>query len=131
MTRIYLDCQSRGSGFDPQCLQSIYRHAAARCPNMPLVSLCYCSLRACIGIQCKSLWINRSWGSTWSSHVTPGYFPDSICSSSHGLRRSRPDLCILHTHTHTHTHTHPHTHTHTSMIQPKMKYWYRTYPIYY
>lgn len=34
-------------------------------------------------------------GSTWSSQLTPGYLPDWICSSSHGLSLSRPACCML------------------------------------
>lgn len=34
-------------------------------------------------------------GSTWSSQLTPGYLPDWICSSSHGLSLSRPGCCML------------------------------------
>lgn len=34
-------------------------------------------------------------GSTWSSQLTPGYPPDWICSSSHGLSLSRPGCCML------------------------------------
>lgn len=34
-------------------------------------------------------------GLTWSSQLTPGYLPDWICSSSHGLSLSRPGCCML------------------------------------
>lgn len=37
----------------------------------------------------------RRRGSTWSSQLTPGYLPDWICSSSHGLSLSRPACCML------------------------------------
>lgn len=38
--------------------------------------------------------VGRRW-STWSSQLTPGYLPDWICSSSHGLSLSRPCCCML------------------------------------
>lgn len=41
-------------------------------------------------------WRRGGWrGSTWSSQLTPGYLPDWICSSSHGLSLSRPGCCML------------------------------------
>lgn len=40
-------------------------------------------------------WRGGGAGSTWSSQLTPGYLPDWICSSSHGLSLSRPACCML------------------------------------
>lgn len=51
-----------------------------------------CGAQACM---CLGAMRVRVSGSTWSSQLTPGYLPDWICSSSHGLSLSRPGCCML------------------------------------